>query len=86
LTDFLVAVEENPNQILSVDQSKGGLEVSEIAQVLREFEVQLIGFDSQYRFALNFGDCFYAIAKSKGVPLLFTGNDFSRTDLLKARP
>ena len=31
---------------------------------------------------LNFGDCFsYALAKSTGEPLLFKGNDFSKTDL-----
>jgi ribonuclease VapC len=32
--------------------------------------------------ALNMGDCFtYAIAKAAGLPLLFVGNDFSKTDL-----
>ncbi|MET3615337.1 ribonuclease VapC [Rhizobium aquaticum] len=31
---------------------------------------------------LNFGDCFsYACAKSAGVPLLFTGDDFIHTDI-----
>ena len=31
---------------------------------------------------LNLGDCFsYALAKSLGEPLLFRGNDFSRTDI-----
>ena len=31
---------------------------------------------------LNFGDCFsYALAKSTGAPLLFKGDDFSRTDI-----
>jgi ribonuclease VapC len=35
---------------------------------------------------LNFGDCFsYALAKSKGEPLLFKGEDFSRTDVKPAR-
>jgi ribonuclease VapC len=34
---------------------------------------------------LNFGDCFaYALAKIVGEPLLFKGNDFSRTDLKSA--
>ena len=33
---------------------------------------------------LNFGDCFtYALAKQTGEPLLFKGNDFNRTDLLR---
>lgn len=32
--------------------------------------------------ALNFGDCFaYALAKASGEPLLFKGEDFSRTDI-----
>lgn len=31
---------------------------------------------------LNFGDCFaYALAKQRGEPLLFKGDDFSRTDV-----
>jgi ribonuclease VapC len=35
--------------------------------------------------ALNFGDCFsYALAKQRGEPLLFKGDDFSRTDLTAA--
>ena len=32
--------------------------------------------------ALNFGDCFaYALAESMGEPLLFKGEDFTRTDI-----
>ncbi len=35
--------------------------------------------------ALNFGDCFsYALAKATGEPLLFKGDDFSRTDINRA--
>lgn len=35
---------------------------------------------------LNFGDCFaYALAKVSGEPLLFKGEDFTKTDLLPAR-
>lgn len=31
---------------------------------------------------LNFGDCLsYAVAAHAGIPLLFTGNDFSKTDI-----
>lgn len=31
---------------------------------------------------LNFGDCFsYALAKATGLPLLFKGDDFSKTDI-----
>lgn len=32
--------------------------------------------------SLNFGDCFaYEVAKEHACPLLFVGNDFSRTDI-----
>lgn len=37
--------------------------------------------------ALNLGDCAsYALARSRGLPLLFKGNDFSRTDIAGALP
>jgi ribonuclease VapC len=36
--------------------------------------------------SLNFGDCFpYALAKASGEPLLFKGEDFSKTDIRNAR-
>ena len=35
--------------------------------------------------ALNFGDCMsYAVASVAGMPLLFTGEDFRRTDIAQA--
>ena len=34
---------------------------------------------------LNFGDCMaYAVAKAHGVPLLYKGDDFARTDIAAA--
>ena len=34
---------------------------------------------------LNFGDCFsYALARQRGEPLLFKGDDFARTDIRPA--
>jgi ribonuclease VapC len=36
---------------------------------------------------LNFGDCFaYALAKATAEPLLFKGEDFSKTDITAALP
>jgi len=36
---------------------------------------------------LNFGDCFaYALARQLGEPLLYKGDDFSRTDVVPAVP
>ena len=35
---------------------------------------------------LNLGDCFaYALARSRGEPLLYKGDDFARTDVKAAR-
>jgi ribonuclease VapC len=46
-------------------------------QAYRDF-----GKPSGHPARLNFGDCFaYALAKSKAEPLLFKGQDFSRTDV-----
>jgi ribonuclease VapC len=39
----------------------------------------------QQTAALNYGDCFsYALAKATGLPLLFKGRDFSKTDIIPA--
>lgn len=43
------------------------------------------GKGSGHAAGLSFGDCFaYALAKEKGEPLLFKGDDFSRTDVAVA--
>ena len=39
----------------------------------------------RHKAGLNFGDCFaYALAKEKGEPLLFKGDDFCHTDIERA--
>ena len=48
----------------------------------RAFEAWLRFGKGRHPAALNFGDCFsYALAAIRGEPLLFKGEDFSRTDL-----
>jgi len=43
------------------------------------------GKGSGHAASLNFGDVFsYALAKVRGLPLLFKGNDFSETDIANA--
>ncbi|RAU23616.1 VapC toxin family PIN domain ribonuclease [Paramagnetospirillum kuznetsovii] len=45
----------------------------------------LYGKGSGHPAGLNFGDVFaYALAKTRNLPLLFKGDDFSRTDLTAA--
>jgi ribonuclease VapC len=54
------------------------------AQIARE-AYRDFGKGSGHPAQLNFGDCFaYALAKVKGEPLLFKGQDFAQTDLTPA--
>ena len=67
--------------------AKAGLIVesvtSEQAEVAREAWRRYA--KGRHSAALNFGDCFsYALAKTKGEPLLFKGVDFSHTDITAA--
>jgi ribonuclease VapC len=69
------------------------LELMEIEVVALPPEVGAIAIDAFARFGkgrrhgaqLNMGDCFaYACAQHYGQPLLFTGSDFSKTDIEQA--
>ena len=45
----------------------------------------VFGKGSGHPAALNYGDLFsYALAKVRGLPLLFKGNDFAETDIVPA--
>ncbi len=53
------------------------------------YEVAVDAFErfgkGRHPAALNFGDCLtYAVARLSGYPLLFTGDDFAKTDLTAA--
>lgn len=64
----------------------------ELERIAVDEDQMTIAFDGVARFGkgrhpakLNLGDCFaYALAKASGEPLLFKGNDFSRTDVAVA--
>ena len=68
------------------------LEIAAVATTSFDAEQAKIARDAYSRFgkgrhpaALNLGDCFsYALARSFGEPILFKGDDFSRTDLMPA--
>ncbi len=56
---------------------------------VEHFEAALDAFlkygKGRHPAALNFGDCLaYAVAEVAGLPLLFTGNDFAKTDIASA--
>jgi ribonuclease VapC len=56
-----------------------------------EYRIAVEAFDrfgkgSGHPARLNFGDCLsYATAKSRGIPLLYKGGDFARTDLKRMK-
>lgn len=56
---------------------------AEVEAAFRAFMV--FGKGSGHPAALNYGDLFaYALAKVRGLPLLFKGHDFAETDILAA--
>ena len=61
-----------------------GIEVREVdlAQYRAARAAHLAYGRGRHPARLNFGDCFaYALAKTLDAPLLFVGDDFSRTDI-----
>jgi len=59
---------------------------AEQARIARE-AYRDFGKGSGHPAGLNFGDCSaYALAKDRGEPLLFKGDDFSQTDVRSALP
>ena len=62
------------------------MEVEMIPFTEEHYEVAMDAFErfgkGRHPAALNFGDCLtYAVARLSGLPLLYTGEDFGRTDL-----
>jgi ribonuclease VapC len=77
----------DPGASLLLDELLAELEiaiepVTEAQARLARTAAQRYGRGSGHAAGLNFGDCFaYALAKDAGEPLLFKGDDFSRTDI-----
>ena len=68
------------------------LDINAVKIVAIDLEISELALEAFERFgkgghpaSLNMGDCFsYACAKKLKQPLLFKGDDFSKTDILKA--
>ena len=64
---------------------EGRLQVESVTEEHAELAVEAYGRFGKGQTGkanLNYGDCFsYALAKATGLPLLFKGRDFSRTDV-----
>jgi ribonuclease VapC len=72
-----------------VDQAMArlGLEVVEVSPAQAQLAVEAFVRYGKGRHParLNYGDCFaYALAKERGQPLLYKGQDFARTDVTPA--
>lgn len=67
--------------------SEGSIEIAafDAAQAKVAREAFLRFGKGRHKAALNLGDCAsYALAKSRGAPLLYKGDDFRRTDIIAA--
>ena len=69
---------------------EAGLQVENVTEehaqlAIEAYETYGKGRRGRGKAGLNYGDCFsYALAKATGLPLLFKGDDFSRTDVVAA--
>jgi ribonuclease VapC len=71
-------VEELGSEIVPFDEIQARLAVAAFGR---------FGKGMRHRAQLNFGDCaVYALAASRGEPVLATGHDFAATDLTVFRP
>jgi ribonuclease VapC len=79
----------NPNAAALVDHMLHDLRIEIVpfqAESVADARSAYFRFGKGYHPArLNFADCFsYALAKARGLPLLFNGDDFARTDIVPA--
>ena len=75
---------ERSARVLDELVQEAGLEVESVTvhQINLAREAYVAYGKGRSTAGLNFGDCFsYALAKATGAPLLFKGDDFSRTDI-----
>ncbi|HEY2709561.1 MAG TPA: type II toxin-antitoxin system VapC family toxin [Caulobacteraceae bacterium] len=76
LADFHAFLEINLISLAVVDEDQARVALAARIKYGR-------GFGHPAR--LNYSDCFaYALAKSRGLPLLFKGDDFTHTDIVSA--
>jgi ribonuclease VapC len=78
LTLLYQLVDELGSEVVPFDEMQAKLAITAFGR---------FGKGMGHRAQLNFGDCaVYALAGSRGEPVLATGNDFAATDLTVYRP
>ena len=85
-TAIVIAAKKGPRGLLAWDALRQRLNVHGVALTAEHVELAREAWlrfgKGRHPAALNLGDCCsYAVAKHAGVPLLFKGDDFSKTDL-----
>jgi ribonuclease VapC len=85
----MVALSRRPTTLAEIEHqlTSWGIEIAPVGVVQARLAAE--GFArfgrGRHPARLNFGDCFaYALAKERGEPLLFKGEDFARTDVVPA--
>ena len=77
---IVASVERVNNLLASISPELVPFDLAQSEAAFAAFMADGKGVNSKAR--LNFGDCAsYALAKTRGVPLLFKGNDFAATDI-----
>jgi ribonuclease VapC len=79
-------------ELVLVSEGRGGPSVRpELDLLLSQSAIEVVPFTAEHAgkgrhpAGLNLGDCFaYALAQSRGEPLLFKGTDFAQTDVKAA--
>lgn len=88
-TSMVIAGRRRDVSLGRVDATLKALHVSVVPVTLDQGNVAVAAFlrfgRGRHSAGLNIGDCFaYALAKSRGLPLLFKGDDFTKTDIVPA--
>jgi ribonuclease VapC len=84
---MIVARLRNVGEEMSTLLAGLGLEVAPVTAIAAQRIAEAYGRWGKgvHTASLNFGDCFaYDVARDRGCPLLYVGEDFSRTDIKSA--
>jgi ribonuclease VapC len=84
---LIVASHRNVGEEMSRLFDELGFEIASVtpASARRVAEIYQTWGKGVHPASLNFGDCFaYEVAKERAAPLLYVGDDFSRTDIRSA--
>lgn len=97
--EVLIAAPTRLEAFVVASRRYGDERAAELADLIKDLRLTTVAFDADLtsvaetayrtfgrgRHGLNYGDCFsYALAKARGLPLLFKGDDFAATDVKRA--